>query len=64
MYLLDTVAFSELFKTASAPNFVLWLSNKADGSLFLSAVTVGEVEKGIERQRDESLPLRGVCWPG
>src|SRR5258707_13906321 len=51
MYLLDTVAFAELFKRRPHRNFVLWLANKADGSLFLSAVTVGEVEKGIERQR-------------
>jgi predicted nucleic acid-binding protein len=51
MYLLDTVAFSELSKRRPHPNFVLWLSDKTDDSLFLSTVTVGEVEKGIERQR-------------
>jgi len=51
MYLLDTVAFSELFKRRPHPNFVLWLSDKADGLLFLSTITIGEVEKGIERQR-------------
>jgi predicted nucleic acid-binding protein len=51
MYLLDTVAFSELFRRRPHPGFVRWLSDKSEDLLFLSVVTIGEVEKGIERQR-------------
>jgi toxin FitB len=51
MYLLDTVAFSELFKRRQHPEFRHWISEKPDDLLFVSSVTIGEVEKGIERQR-------------
>jgi predicted nucleic acid-binding protein len=51
MYLLDTVAFSELFRRRPDPAFVRWLNDKSENLLFLSTVTIGEVEKGIERQR-------------
>ncbi len=51
MYLLDTVAFSELFRRRPHPGFVRWLRDKSEDLLFLSVVTIGEVEKGIERQR-------------
>jgi predicted nucleic acid-binding protein len=51
MYLLDTVAFSELFRRRPDPAFVRWLNDKSEDLLFLSTVTIGEVEKGIERQR-------------
>jgi toxin FitB len=51
MYLLDTVAFSEFFKRRAHPGFMRWLTDKSENLLFLSVVTVGEVEKGIERQR-------------
>lgn len=52
MYLLDTVVFSEFFKHRPHPGFVRWLKDKPEDALFLSTVTVGEVESGIERQRD------------
>lgn len=51
MYLLDTVAISELFKRRPHPGFVHWLSDKSEDLLFLSTVTIGEMERGIERQR-------------
>jgi predicted nucleic acid-binding protein len=51
MYLLDTVTFSEFFKRRAHPGFMRWLTDKSENLLFLSVVTVGEVEKGIERQR-------------
>jgi toxin FitB len=54
MYLLDTVAFSEFFKQRAHPGFMCWLADKSENLLFLSAVTVGEIEKGIERQRDRN----------
>lgn len=51
MYLIDTVAFSEPYKRRRHPGFVAWLGDKPDELLFLSAVTVGEIERGVERQR-------------
>lgn len=51
MYLVDTVVFSELYKRRRHPAFVLWLSETPAETLFLSTVTMGEVERGVERQR-------------
>jgi predicted nucleic acid-binding protein len=51
MYLLDTVTFSEFFKRRAHPEFVHWLHDKSEDLLFLSTITIGEVERGIERQR-------------
>lgn len=51
MYLIDTVALSELRKRERDPGMVRWLRDKSADSLFLSAVTIGEIERGIFRQR-------------
>ena len=50
-YLLDTVVLSELRKNSRNPQVVEWLASTPSADLFLSVVTVGEVEKGIARQR-------------
>lgn len=52
MYLLDTVAFSELFRRRPHAGFVDWIASVSEGELFLSTITIGKVERGIERQRD------------
>lgn len=51
MYLLDTVVLSELRKRRRDPGVVGWITATAASDLFLSAVTVGEIELGIEKQR-------------
>jgi len=50
-YLLDTVILSELRKNSRNPRVADWLASTPSADLFLSVVTVGEVEKGIARQR-------------
>lgn len=52
MYLLDTVVLSELRKRRRNPHVVAWLGTVASTDLFISVVTVAEVERGIERQRE------------
>ncbi|CDK97894.1 putative plasmid stability protein stbB [Magnetospirillum gryphiswaldense MSR-1 v2] len=51
MFLLDTVVLSELRKRDRSPNVVRWLTDKAADDIFLSSVTIGEIERGIVRQR-------------
>jgi hypothetical protein len=51
MFLLDTVVLSELRKRDRNPNVVRWLTGTSAKDVFLSAVTVGEIERGIVRQR-------------
>lgn len=50
MYLLDTVVLSELRKRDRNPGVVRWLRDKPADTLFLSAITIGEIERGIVRQ--------------
>jgi toxin FitB len=51
MYLIDTVVFSELYKRHRHPEFVRWLSSQDEGVFFLSTITLGEIERGIQNQR-------------
>lgn len=51
MILLDTVVVSELRKREASPNVVHWLTGFRDSDLFLSVVSIGEIEQGIEKKR-------------
>lgn len=51
MYLLDTNIVSELRKPRPSAAVVAWLQSTDDTDLFLSAVTLGEIQAGIERTR-------------
>jgi predicted nucleic acid-binding protein len=64
MYLLDTVTFSEFFRRRRHSGFVEWIGDKAATSLYLSTVTIGEVERGIEAQRrhDPAFAAALVAW--
>jgi predicted nucleic acid-binding protein len=51
MFLLDTVIISELRKRKPDAGVVAWFSQQEDDHLFLSVVTLGEIERGIEKRR-------------
>lgn len=51
MFLLDTVVLSELRRQQRNPGVVRWVAAQRPSDLFLSAVTIGEVERGIARQQ-------------
>ena len=51
MYLLDTNILSELRKRRRDPNVIAWIGSVAPADLFLSVMTIAEIERGIERQR-------------
>lgn len=55
-YLLDTNIVSELRKARPHGAVVAWLSDQDDEQLFLSAVTMGELQAGIERTRRQDRP--------
>lgn len=50
-YLLDTNVVSELRKPRPHGAVLAWINNQQDEQLFLSAVTLGELQVGIERLR-------------
>lgn len=53
MYLLDTNIISELRKANPHGAVVAWLKQVSDAELFLSAVTLGEIQAGIEITREQ-----------
>jgi predicted nucleic acid-binding protein len=48
-YLLDTCALSELSRPLSDPGVVHWLEGQMPETLFLSVLSVAEIERGIAR---------------
>ncbi|HZV66034.1 MAG TPA: type II toxin-antitoxin system VapC family toxin [Telluria sp.] len=53
MYLLDTNVISDLRRPRPHGGVVAWLRSVADSELYLSAVTLGEIQAGIELTRDQ-----------
>lgn len=54
MYLLDTNVVSELRKPKPHGGVLAWLQGVDDSELFLSAVTLGEIQAGIELTREQN----------
>jgi predicted nucleic acid-binding protein len=47
MILLDTNVVSEIMKVAPSDAVVSWLNDQRSGALYVSAVTIGEIEYGL-----------------
>ena len=64
MYLLDTNVVSELRKPRPHGAVVAWLQSVNDADLHLSAVTLGEIQAGIEltRERDMAKAAEIEAW--
>ena len=52
-YLLDTNVVSELRKPRPHGGVVAWLESLDDAQLYVSAVTLGEIQAGIELTREQ-----------
>lgn len=66
-FLIDTNVVSELQKGARADsNVVAWFAGFAENEIFLSALTLGEVRRGIEsvRRRDRKFAATLETWLG
>ena len=53
MYLLDTNVISELRRPKPHGAVLAWLQSVADSDLHISAVSLGEIQAGIELTRDQ-----------
>ncbi|NQV79422.1 MAG: type II toxin-antitoxin system VapC family toxin [Alphaproteobacteria bacterium] len=51
MYLLDTNVVSELRRQRPHGSVVAWLRERRDDELFISAITLGELQAGVEITR-------------
>jgi predicted nucleic acid-binding protein len=64
MYLLDTNVVSELRKPKPHGGVLAWFGSLADTQIHLCAVTLGEIQAGIEvtRERDEAKAAEIEAW--
>jgi len=62
MILLDTVVLSELRKTRPSPLVVAWLRGCAAEDLFISAISIGEIERGICKVTDRAFAEALTRW--
>ncbi|MCC6946560.1 MAG: type II toxin-antitoxin system VapC family toxin [Bradyrhizobiaceae bacterium] len=51
MFLLDTVVLSELRKRQRNPHVAAWMEQQRSADLFVSVISIGEIERGISLQR-------------
>ena len=61
-YLLDTCVISEVIKPRADKNVISWMQNQDEESLFLSVLTFGEIEKGIEKAPDGARKRKLQLW--
>jgi predicted nucleic acid-binding protein len=61
-YLVDTNALSELCRRAPHAAVVEWFSARPPATLYLSVLTLGEIRKGIEANRDAIRKQTLVDW--
>ena len=65
-WLLDTCALSEYAKKSPAPEVIAWLDEQDEASLFISVISLGEIEKGILKLRssDPHRSQKLTAWLG
>lgn len=61
-YLLDTSVLSELVKRNPRRQVVNWVDEQEESTLFLSVLTVGELEKGIAKLPASARRTNLISW--
>ena len=61
-YLLDTCVLSEIIKPRADKNVISWMQKQDEESLYLSVLTFGEIEKGIEKSPDRARKRKLQLW--
>ena len=61
-YLLDTCALSEMIKKEPNAGFAQWIEQQTFSSLFVSVISIGEIEQGIVRLTDSRKRRRLRAW--
>jgi predicted nucleic acid-binding protein len=65
-WLLDTCVLSEYAKKSPTPEVISWLDEQDEASLFISVISLGEIEKGILKLRtsDPRRSQKLTAWLG
>ena len=61
-YLLDTCIISELIKPKLSSKVIEWLRSCNEESLFLSSLTIGEIQKGISKLPESPKKIELQIW--
>jgi tRNA(fMet)-specific endonuclease VapC len=61
-YLLDTCVLSEFTRRKPDQRVVNWLDSIEEEKLFISVITVGEIQRGIERLPDSHRKTELLVW--
>lgn len=61
-YLLDTCVVSELIRKQPDPRVVAWVDTLHESEAFLSAITVGEIKRGVERMPPSDRQAAIRAW--
>ena len=61
-YLLDTCVISEFTSKQPEPQVIEWMDAVNDETLFLSAITIGEIQRGIAKLPDSPRREKLEKW--
>jgi toxin FitB len=61
-YLLDTCVISESIRPRPEAAVIEWLASQNEGDFYLCALTLGELEKGVEKLRRGTKRSRLELW--
>jgi toxin FitB len=62
LILLDTMVLSEFRKAKPHPKVMAWLRLQTASDLYLSVVSLGEIERGISRAADRVFAAELSAW--
>lgn len=62
MFLLDTCVISELVKAKPAARVVAWIDAQREADLYLSVITIGEIEEGVATLPDGEKRAQLLTW--
>ena len=61
-YLLDTCVLSEFTRRQPSDKVIRWVNSVDEDRLFLSVVTIGEIQRGIERLPESARKTELLVW--
>ena len=62
LILLDTMVLSEFRKARPHPKATAWLRLQTAGNVYLSVISLGEIERGINRATDRDFAAELSLW--
>ncbi|MBF0236707.1 MAG: type II toxin-antitoxin system VapC family toxin [SAR324 cluster bacterium] len=61
-YLLDTCVISELVKRKPNDKVIQWIENQQEEALYLSVISIGEIQKGISKLPESDRKQKLQVW--